>query len=348
VTGNPQDHSLAEMFAEMDRAPAIYRPSAFWEHFNRLNLDQLERQGLEQFKRTVNQNYFNWLPTDFADNQLRNVLAKWAAQPDLIPFRVAIEADPFLEGFFESNPLLEPDKRDVYALYVGMLYGLARREDRAHLIDRLSEPEIGNPIRITLDGRLISQDLANSVRERNAIMAAAGPYLDRPVVCELGAGYGRLAYVFLQSVPCKYFVVDIPPALHIAQRYLSKVFPDKRVFGFRHIDRFADIESELDGSDLCFFTPNQLALLPPRSVDLTISISSLHEMRLDQIAHYLDLMSSTTRRAIYLKQWRVSTNTLDGITVRRDAYRLPAEWQPLFDRFDEVQDQFFEALWLRR
>jgi putative sugar O-methyltransferase len=341
------DLSLDEMFAEMERAPAIYRPSAFWEHFNRLNVDQLRRHGLAHFKRTVNQNYFNWLPTDFSDNQLTNVLAAWAAQPDLSPLRVEIEHEPFLEGFFESNPLMDRDKRETYALFVALLCSLARRGDPHRVIDTLTEPAEGNPIRITLDGRAVSQDLANSVRERNAILAGAGAGIETPVVAELGAGYGRLAYVFLTTLHCRYFVVDIPPALHIAQHYLSAVLPGKRVFGFRHIERFEDVQDELESADVCFLTPNQLELLPRSSVDVFVSISSLGEMRLDQIAHYLDLASALTRRAIYLKQWRVSSNTLDGLTVTRDSYRLGPDWTLAFDRADEVQDQFFEALWVR-
>ncbi|MEO8519717.1 MAG: putative sugar O-methyltransferase [Acidobacteriota bacterium] len=338
---------MAEMFDEMDRAPAVYRPSAFWEHFNRLNLDQIGRHGLEHFKRTVNQNYFNWLPTDFSDNQFRNVLADWAAAPDLSPLRVDMEPEPFLEGFFAANPLLERDTRDTYALFVALLCSFTKRRDPEGVFDRLAEPAEGNPIRITLDGRAVSQDLANSVRERNTLVAEAGMG-PNPVIAELGAGYGRLAYVLLQTLPCRYLIFDIPPALHVAQHYLPAVLPGRRVFRFRHIDRFEDVEAEIAAADVCFFTPNQLALLPPQLVEVFVSISSLGEMRQEQIAHYLELMGTATTRAIYLKQWQVSTNTLDQITIARDAYRMGPAWQPRFNRPDAVQDQFFEALWVRK
>ena len=39
------DSALREMFAEMDLVPAIYRPSLFWQHLNRVNLDQIGRHG---------------------------------------------------------------------------------------------------------------------------------------------------------------------------------------------------------------------------------------------------------------------------------------------------------------
>ncbi len=46
--------SLAAMFDELTHAKPIYRPSAFWDWYIDKNLEQIERQGLERFKRTIN------------------------------------------------------------------------------------------------------------------------------------------------------------------------------------------------------------------------------------------------------------------------------------------------------
>ena len=45
------------------------------------------------------------------------------------------------------------------------------REDVLGLLDRVEEPEVGDPLRIHHRGRLVSQDLANSVREANRLVA---------------------------------------------------------------------------------------------------------------------------------------------------------------------------------
>ncbi len=45
------------------------RPSAYWTAFNRDNEDKLTLHGIENFKRTVNQNYFNWIQLSASDNQ---------------------------------------------------------------------------------------------------------------------------------------------------------------------------------------------------------------------------------------------------------------------------------------
>ena len=87
----------------------------------------------------------------------------------------------------------------------------------------------------TYRGRRISQDLSNSVHELYSATAAGAPGAGG--VLELGGGYGRVAWVFLHEFPrSRYIMCDIPPALGIAQQYLSELFPDRRIFRFRHFD----------------------------------------------------------------------------------------------------------------
>jgi putative sugar O-methyltransferase len=166
-------------------------------------------------------------------------------------------------------------------------------------------------------------------------------------VGELGAGYGRLAHVFLEMAACRYVIADIPPALGVAQWYLSNLFPDRRIFRFRPFDTFAQIADELASCDIAFFTPNQLAQFPDRYFDVLISISSLHEMRFDQISHYLELIARVTKEYVYLKQYRRYLNPYDNILVEREVYRLPGAWETIIDRQEAIYSDFFELM-LRR
>jgi putative sugar O-methyltransferase len=212
------------------------------------------------------------------------------------------------------------------------------------------EPELGNPIRICYGSRLISQDLATSAREYNSVMAAVSPTQsegERLVVAELGAGYGRLAYVFSEMTDSRYVIFDIPPALGVAHWYLSTLFPGKRVFRFRRFNRFSDIRDELDQSDIAFFTPDQLALFPDRYFDLFLSISSLHEMRFEQIDHYLAEMARLSSRFVYLKQYYGYVNPIDGLFIERGAYSLPADWEIVFQKPEDVYVDFFELMYRR-
>ena len=82
-------------------------------------------------------------------------------------------------------------------------------------------------------------------------------------------------------------------------------------------------------------------------IDFTVSISSLHEMRHEQIAHYLDLVARKTRFGVYFKQWRQWTNPSDDIEVGRADFLLPAPWLLVLDEPHAVQDAFCELGFLR-
>ena len=82
------------------------------------------------------------------------------------------------------------------------------------------------PFLIYAHGRLVSQDLANSFLEYSA-MAEHVTFHSRLTVCELGAGSGRVGYWLLRRHPgLRYVVVDIPPALDLAQWYLTRCYPE--------------------------------------------------------------------------------------------------------------------------
>jgi putative sugar O-methyltransferase len=229
-----------------------------------------------------------------------------------------------------------------------MLWRYAQRHDPEKLLENLEEPVEGNPFRIRLGRKLISQDVANSVLEyysaREQFQATKS---ERVTICELGAGSGREALVFFRALPrCKYIIVDIPPALYVSQRYLSDLFLNKKVFRFRRFDDFESVRAEYEEADLVFLLPHQADLLPPKIVDLFLNISSLHEMTLEQIRHYLRFIDRLTRGYFYSKQWRESTNIADNIKVRVEDYPIPSHWQTLYQRPAQVHVQFFEALYL--
>jgi putative sugar O-methyltransferase len=227
-----------------------------------------------------------------------------------------------------------------------MLWEYVHARDSLGLLDRLEEPELGRPIAFEYRDRRISEDLCNSVLEVTSIYEGLPRPLAHDTVIELGSGYGRLGWAFLEAFPdIRYVLVDIPPALAIAEEYLSRLFPDRAVFRFRHFDRFADVAAELDRAQIAFLTPNQLDLVDPLKAELFVNVSSLHEMRPDQIAHYLERVGVHCRGYFYSKQWLRSVNPHDDVVIRREDYPIPAAWTPVFDRRHPVQSAFFEVMY---
>ena len=339
------------MVEELQRSSALYRPSRFWEGLARENEQMLSRHGLANLKRTVGQNYFNWLVVHPENAQLRNALRYWRSHPTLRPLLNRMERMGFIHsavGLEKNMTRLGWKEHLLYKTFVGVLWEVARHSDRTGLAEVLQEPEVGNPIRIRRKGRLISQDLANSIREYSTILEAQPDIGSSPgSIAELGAGYGRLAYVMLQHPGPRYFIFDIPPALAVAQWYLTELFGHLPIFRFRRIASFASVADELQSSRIAFFTPNQLELFPDGYFRAFVSISTLPEMNAQQVNNYLRLIAEKTSRLVYFKQWKRWANPDDDYTLSQADMTLGGGFRKAIERDDVIQDAFFESVWIR-
>ncbi len=363
--------ALVAMRDELNAAKSVYRPSKLWDYFNDVNMKQLQHGGMNTFKRSVNQNYFNFIPHGLLDPQLLTLLSWWIGRPTVTPFATEVidpDVDPADQRLLPINRRiftlanqsrltfavalklgLDPGRRLQLALYrwlLATLWDFVIAHDKLGLANGLAEPRLGSPIEVIHDGKLVSQDLGHSILECNSLAPALKTHgLGRQLrIAEVGAGYGRLAYALLKASACQYLIFDIPPSLAISQWYLSNLFPGKRIFHFRHFERFDDIANELVTADIAFFTANQIELLPEGYVDLSINISSLHEMRPEQIENMLAQIYRITSRFVYLKQYREYINPYDNLKLLEDSYKTAAGWRDRFRRTDATDSRFFEAL----
>lgn len=334
---------LTSLLEEMRAWPEVYRPSPFWDALSKRTLRQLEDDGFENFKRTVNMKYFNWNVLGIIRHQLLPVFCQWCRHPDPEIFKAEFPDyganRPGVKAFNAVSAV-------VYKLYVAMLWEYVSARDPSGILKSLNEPTCGNPFLIRYKGRWASQDLCNSVHEFYS--AGGHEAVDGRVwnVAELGAGYGRLAYVFLNALPSSsYCIIDIPPALYIAQQYLAEVFPKEKIFHFRRFKRYEEIRTEFETSRIKFLAAHQIELLPPKQFDLFVNISSLHEMTYPQIENYLAQINRVCRGRFYTKQWRVSRATVNGFVIKESEYPISPSWTTLYHRRHPIQRMFFEALY---
>jgi putative sugar O-methyltransferase len=330
---------LGAMFASVESGDERARPSKYWVELNRMNLAQLQQHGYENFKRTIALNYFTFvriLPWDAQIVFLLRVLP-WHVSLRCIRGALFARKHDYFSSFNWVQSLL-------YNFLTLASWAYSRKFVSDPALLELREPEDGNPAVITdQSGALISQDLANSILEVSAIGASLAP---GSAVIELGAGYGRDAYAMLATTPgLKYVVIDIAPALWVAETYLSHQFPDKRIFPYREFSEFSEIEAEFRECDIAFFLSTQITLLPAGLADLVINISSLHEMRAEQIAFYFSEFDRLLRDEglFYFKQWKRGVVPFENVVILREDYPIPASWRCELSRQAPIQTRFFEA-----
>jgi putative sugar O-methyltransferase len=334
---------LGSMFSSIESGDVLARPSKYWVELNKMNLAQLQKHGYENFKRTIALNYFTFVRILPWDSQFRFLLRRLPISASLACLKKSLFArkHDYFSVFNRIQSLLYN-----FLTFASWEYSRGAVSDPALLA--LREPEEGNPAE-TRDssGALVSQDLANSILEVSAMGPSLAP---GSIVLELGAGYGRDAYAILATNPgIKYVIVDIPPALWVAETYLRRQFPNRRIFRYREFASFEDIESEFNESDIAFFLSTQITGLPDGLADLAINISSLHEMRLEQITFYLSQFDRLLKDGgrFYFKEWKRGALPFENIVIRQEDYPIPASWNCEFLQDAPIQTRFFEARYLK-
>lgn len=339
---NIEMKTLNNMIAELRKAPSLYFPSEFWKKLNKLHKNQLLNKGFDNFKRSITQHYFNWKILMIMRHQLSPIISG-LRKGNFSP----IFNSRFLNPRMENNSHLTSFNKlssYIYGLYVAYLRDYISHKDKFKLLDKLDEPLVGNPFLVEYKGKNISQDLCNSIHEFYSVFGSVNPQ-KLTNVAELGAGYGRLAYVFLKALPkSSYCIIDIPPALFISQEYLVKVFPKETIFCYRSFSSFKEIRREFEAARIKFIMAHQIELMPKKYFDLVISVSTLHEMTRKQIENYIYQIDRIANGYFYNKQWRKSY-TKDNSRIKENEYPIPKKWQIVYQHRHPIQKLFFEALY---
>ena len=78
---------------DVESAPEVYRPGEFWDQLIDQNLEMLRTHGVATFKRTVSNNYYNWLVTSLRDPQIQRAVRRWLQRPSLAPLLNRLESN---------------------------------------------------------------------------------------------------------------------------------------------------------------------------------------------------------------------------------------------------------------
>jgi len=126
-----------------------------------------------------------------------------------------------------------PTNPRFYKIFLWVYWQNIRKRDTLKLLTTLSEPRLGNPEIYKINKTKMSYDLLQSIDEFYSIYPNINRKVKPQIIAELGAGYGRLGYIFLKAIPkSTYIVIDLPGSLVIAQYYLSRMFPPHEVLTY--------------------------------------------------------------------------------------------------------------------
>jgi hypothetical protein len=137
--------------------------------------------------------------------------------------------------------------------------------------------------------------------------------VDRPVILEIGAGYGGVSHhmnsVFPNSL---YFVVDLPTTLLFSAAYLTMLHgPDKVIL----MDESSPSDPAAYANASIVMVPNfLLSKLESFRFDCAINMDSFQEMTESQVTTYLEFLAPRTD-LLYSKNLDEFENTTDKVAV---------------------------------
>jgi len=203
-------------------------------------------------------------------------------------------------------------------------------------VDALDQPRHGNQSGAYIDGTFVTiPSFAAEVYGEllGEITRAVEP---KPVIAELGAGYGNLAYYLLSRLNRYTFVdFDLPEVLVTAAYFLAKAFPDRKVLLYGESDfQLPEAATEYD---LVFMPSYELARVPASCIDLFMNVSSLGEMPADVARAFVADITRATRYFFHSNHDRRRNVYKDGSQgLLAHEYPIPSDRFRLVTRYPEL------------
>lgn len=234
-----------------------------------------------------------------------------------------------------------------FKMFLWVYWQNIKTRDSLHLLEKLEEPKLGKGDTYTIQGKTISHDLLQSVDEFYAIYPEIKHKKDHQIIAELGAGYGRLGYVFLNALPnSTYIIIDLPGSLIIAQYYMKHMFAKEKILTYQKSSKMKTLDKKtLSQYKVVFLAPWQMPLIEDKALDIFINIYSFQEMTMPQIKNYFSLINEKCKGLFYSKQYFQSENPKDSLKIDLKDYPVNKKWKEIYVRTSTVHQLSFETLY---
>ena len=209
-------------------------------------------------------------------------------------------------------------------------------------ISELSYPKFGNQLGAEIENTFIGPgSFFNEVY--GSLLDEITSDKKRPIIADLGAGYGKLAYFILRKKQNFCFIdFDIPEVLTLASFYLMKTFPKKKVLLYGE-DEFN--KEALRKYDLIFMPPWEIKKTEEDSIDLFINKNSLGEMTKEAAEANVFYICKASQYFFHMNHEHYRNHYSDGSkSILNEEYPISKKMKLLF-RYPDLGHLFYQG-WL--
>lgn len=177
-------------------------------------------------------------------------------------------------------------------------YSVWREEFPNLSLSALDAPRVGNPWGYRFEDHLLLEPVFEYHYQANYFAQLLAP-VSRPVVVEIGGGFGGLAKHIIDAVEdVTYIGLDLPENAALQQYYLSSCFPDRSGLFFGEC-REEITDDDIRDHDFILLPNFALSALRLSNVDLFVNIRSLSEMSHETISEYFHRISETRPKLFF-------------------------------------------------
>jgi putative sugar O-methyltransferase len=278
-------NSFKKMKDDQKQAQSFYTPSSLWqqqldESYSYF-ADSLESDNLEKFHYFLT-NFGSWKKYHGIES---NVLIQKNAK-----------------SFFKKRYLLNAI---FYRKFKNWKWSLNQNKS----ISKLSYPMHGNQSGAFIGDNFVGVGSFSS-EIYGSLLAGLVDDIKRPVVAELGAGYGKLGFFTLRDVNDSCYVdFDLPETLCLAAYFLMKTWPEKKTLLYGE-DEYSE-KSHKD-YDLIFMPSFKIQNSGTNSIDLFMNMCSLGEMDSEAAKNYVHHITNSTKYFFHMNHSIFPNTYSDG------------------------------------
>ena len=282
---------LNEMLQDMQQASPIHQPTHFWQICLKEIIQDLENQGLDNFKQ--HPSALKYFVQHHADSLVLQSPQEYASLHQ--------EIAGFNERLGEAYQLLMSGQYKMEMDW--RVFQAADDTSQTPSLQGIGEDAFGDPAcPYQIDDHNFSVSLLSYLRKLVFLKKHADCSIIQNVL-EIGGGYGTLGEILLKSSPDYFYLnVDIPPLAYVSAQYLKKVFGEDQVADYsqtRNLDTL-DIDTLKKQYRAAVICPWQLPKVQGK-FELFVNASSFQEMEPEVVENYSKEVNRLVTHYLLLK-----------------------------------------------